>query len=144
MNVQERIAKARTELEATEPITVKVEVGGEVTELSFRPLTGMGWADLTAAYPPRAGATLDQNIGYNLDAVVAAFPPQNVLVDGGPALVDGVNVYTEIVGVLASPHLKRIGEVLFHIQQMVPAQRLVELGKASAGVQKRKPRSPAK
>lgn len=153
MNVQERIAKAKADLADAKPITIQVEVGGEATELSFRPISGTDWANLTAVNPPRKGATLDGNIGYNLDAVAKAFPPSHVLIDGEPSTVqkvteDGetitVNIYADLVSALASPHIKRIGEVLFHIQQMVPAQRLIELGKASAGVQKKKPRSPAK
>lgn len=141
MNIQERIAAAKAQLADAKPTTVDVEFGGEITVLGFTPIGGTDWADLTATCPPRKGATLDNNIGYNIDAVLRAFPVAHITVDGEPTTQ---TVYDDIVSVLASPHIKRASEVLFHIQQMIPAQRLIELGKASAGAQRKKPRSPAK
>lgn len=141
MNVQERIAKAKAEIANAEPKTVDVEFGGEITVLGFTPIRGDEWDELTSEYPPRKGAVLDGNIGYNIKAVLKAFPVDHITVDGEPTTAEE---YTEIVSVLASPHIKRASEVLFHIQQMLPAQRLIELGKASAGAPKRSQRSPAK
>jgi hypothetical protein len=141
MNVKERIAAAKAEIESVEPLTVDVEFGGEVTTLGFRPIPGTDWADLTAAHPPRKGSVLDGNIGYNLNGVLAHFPASHVTVDGEPTTDEE---YADIVSVLASPHIQRASEVLFHIQQLAPAQRLISLGKASAGAQRKKPRSPAK
>lgn len=141
MNVTERIAKAKAELESAEPTTLKVEFGGEITELGFRPISGTDWADLTAAHPPRKGAVLDGNLNYNFHGVLADFPATHVTVDGEPTTVEE---YAAIVSVLASPHVNRAAEVLFHIQQMAPAERLISLGKASAGAPKKKPSSPAK
>jgi len=141
MNVQERIAAAKAAIDSVEPTTVDVEFGGEVTVLGFRPIAGTDWADLTATHPPRKGATLDGNIGYNLNAVLTHFPASHVTVDGEPTTPEE---YADIVSVLASPHIQRASEVLFHIQQLVPAQRLITLGKASAGAPKKKPSSPAK
>lgn len=135
MNVQERIAKAKAELADAKPTTVDVEFGGEITVLGFTPIRGDEWDELTVLNPPRKGAVLDGNIGYNIKAVLKAFPVDHVTIDGEPATQD---VYTDIVSVLASPHIKRASEVLFHIQQMLPAQRLIELGKASAGAPKKK------
>lgn len=141
MNVQERIAKAKAEIADAKTTDVDVEFGGEVTTIGYRPIPGTDWADLTAAHPARQGAVLDGNIGYNLNAVLTHFPASHVTVDGSPTTAEE---YADIISVLASPHIHRASEVLFKIQQLEPAQRLLTLGKASAGAPKRKPSSPAK
>jgi hypothetical protein len=153
MNVQERIAAAKAEIETAKPSEVRVELGGEITKLGFLPLDGPSWANLTAKHSPRKGSALDAELRYNLDAVVADYPPSHVRIDGGPATAAGtgengeaivVNVYAEVAEVLASPYIKLIGEVLFTMHQMAPAIRIQQLGKASAGAPKKTPRSRAK
>ena len=130
MNLQERIAKARAELEEAEPTALDVEIGGELASLTFRPVWGAEWEALVATHPPRPGATLDSNVGYNTDAVAADYPVSAITVDGGT--VDK-GTWRDVMAVLSSPNRKNVASVLFGLNHLLPAQKLAEAGKASKG-----------
>jgi hypothetical protein len=140
MNLKERIAAAKAEIEGAEPAVAPVYVGGELVDVSFRPVEGHVWADLMASCPPRPGSTLDGNVGFNSDAVAGAYPLTHVLVDGEP--VDA-EVWADLLSVIPSPSVKLVAAALWGLNQNDPAQRIAELGKARAGARTKKRRSPA-
>ncbi|MGW9587499.1 hypothetical protein [Microbacterium sp. NPDC055455] len=140
MSVKDLIAKARAELDTAAPVVVPVEVGGELVDIGFRPVLGTVWADLMAVHPPRPGAVLDGNVGFNSDAVAKDYPLDRVTVDGEP--VDA-ETWADLMGVLTSPGIKLVAAALWGLNQNDPQRRAAELGKARAGAAKRKRRSPA-
>ncbi len=130
MNLHEKIAKARALLESAEPTSLDIELGGELTPLTFLPVLGDVWADITATNPPRPGATLDANVGYNTDGASKDYPVDRITVDGAQPTVDE---WREILSVVSSPNLKNIATTLWGLNQLEPGRRLVEAGKASEG-----------
>lgn len=140
MNLKDRIAAAKAEIDSAEPAVVPVYVGGELVDVSFRPIEGHLWADLTAMCPPRPGSTLDGNVGFNPDAVARVYPLSNVLVDGEPV---SAGDWSDLNDVIPSPSIKLVAAALWGLNQSEPAKRIAELGKARAGAQPKKRRSPA-
>jgi hypothetical protein len=137
MNIKERIAKARAEVEGAEPTVAPVEIGGELTDLAFRPVLGQVWADLMATHKPRPGSVLDGNVGFNSDAVAKDYPLDKITVDGEP--VDA-ETWAEINEVLTAPGIKLVAAALWGINQNDPAKRVAELGKARASAPKKRRR----
>ena len=142
MGLGDLIAKARAEVEAVEPVVLVVEFAGELVRVSFLPLLGFDWSTLTTTHPPRVGSTFDRNVGYNVDAVTAAYPRDKITANGEPVTrqevgEDGqvvtVDEWADLVRHLSSPNLKNIATVLWGVNQMEPAKRLADVGKASAG-----------
>lgn len=130
MSLQDKIAKAKAQVESVEPVEVQVELGGELATVTFLPVAGEVWSDITAENPPRPGATLDSNVGYNTDGAARSYPVEKVTVDGEqPSLVEWV----EFLSVLSSPNLKNIASTLWGLNQLDPARRLAEAGKAFKG-----------
>jgi len=75
------IAEADELTAAVEPELVPVRLGKRALGVRFLPMAPDLWRELTLKHPPRAGVIQDQNVGYDTDAVVAAFP-NLALVDG--------------------------------------------------------------
>ncbi|MFT4281172.1 hypothetical protein [Microbacterium sp.] len=131
MNLDERIAKAEQDYDATEPTPLNVEVGGELTELTFLPLWGEDWEDIVATNPPRPGAETDGLVGYNTDAVAKDYPTSKVTVDGEH--VDEEQ-WRRLMSVLTAPNRKNIASVLYGLNVLQPSQKLKEAaGKAVKG-----------
>ena len=140
MSLKDRIAAAKAELEGAEPATAPVLIGGELSDVTFRPVEGHVWADLTARCPPRPGAVLDGNVGFNPDAVARIYPLTHVLVDGEPVEADD---WAELLKIIPSPSIKNVAAALWGLNQLEPKRRIEELGKARAGGPRKKRRSPA-
>lgn len=136
MDLKARIAKAKKEIAEAEPVVVPVEIGGELTDIGFRPVSGREWVDLTATNPPRAGSVLDGNVGFNSDAVALAYPLEKITVDDAP--VDA-ETWADLNDALTGPGVKLIAAALWGINQNDPMKRAAELGKArtSAATKKR-------
>lgn len=141
MSLKDDIAAARAALEAVEPVTQEVEVGGKLHTLSFLPAGGQVWADLVAMHPPREGSKIDSDFGFNADAVGRAYPVELISDDGEPVAAED---WQDMFAVLSSPNIKNIGTAVWGINQFVPAVKLAQLKKASAGDSKKKSSSPAK
>lgn len=128
-------------------MVVPVDVGGELTDLSFRPIAGNDWANLTASCPPRPGAKSDDVTGYNTDAVARRYPLDHVLVDGGPILDDegkpDVVTWNDMFDVMPSPSIKLVAAALWGLNQNDPQKRIADLGKArlAASTKKRPSRA---
>lgn len=130
MNLQEKIAKAKALLADAEPVSVNVEVGGEWTELTFRPIPGAAWQDIIAVHPPRVGADGDATVGYNTDAVAEDYPVDAVTVDGE---MPSVEDWRDLLSVLSAPNRTNVATVLYKLNHLDPALRLVAAGKAFKG-----------
>ena len=139
MDLKALIAKAKAEIESSVALA-QVDVGGELAEVEFGMIPGHEWADLMAQCPPRHGAKTDENLGFNSDKVSAVYPLEKVRVDGES--IDA-ETWAELLDVLPSPSIKALALVLWRLNQVGPAERIVELGKARAGAQSKKRRSPA-
>jgi hypothetical protein len=138
MSIQDLIEKARAE--AATPVTdsANVVVGGEMVALTFTKLLGAEWSAITAINPPRKGAQLDSNLGYNLDAAAGAYPVDRLTVAGEhPTAPEWVELY----GLLDSPWRETIALKLWGLNQQGPASRILTLGKASSGAGSRKKRN---
>lgn len=130
MNLQEKIAKAQAQFAEIQPTVVNVEVGGELTVLTIRPIVGGEWQDIIATHPPRVGADGDETVGYNTDAVAVDYPVEAVTVDGEtPSSED----WREMLSVLSAPNRTNIATILYKLNHLDPAIRLVEAGKAFKG-----------
>lgn len=130
MNLQEKIAKAKAQFAEAEPETVNVEVAGELTVLTFRPLLGGEWQDIVATHGPRVGADADEAVGYNTDAVASEYPVDAVTVDGeSPSEED----WRDLMSVLSGPNRSNIATALYKLNHLDPALRLVAAGKAFRG-----------
>lgn len=147
MNVDDLIDKAQQIASDAAPETRNVILGGEWVSVRLTKLRGDQWRDLIAQHPPRAGF-MDQNLGYNLDAVTAAYPRVAIVHDGE---VDDlrrtdeegtVYVWPRIAQALEAPALETIGQALFEMHQLNPLQEMIAAGKASRGGRVTKPRSP--
>lgn len=138
MSVQDLIARARAEAAAPATDTASVVVAGEKVQLGFTKLLGAEWSALTAVNPPRKGAQLDSNLGYNLDAVAGAYPAAAVTVGGE---VTTGSEWADLYGLLDAPWRETVALKLWGLNQHGPATKILELGKASSGAGSRKKRN---
>lgn len=150
MDLDALIADAKAKFEATEPVTQDVLLGSKVVGVRFWPIPGPEWRDLVASNPPRPGAAMDQNLGYNVDAVVRAFP-KVALVDGDE--VDNMirrdaegrefSKWPEVHDSLSGADLKNLAMAVWGLHEWDPQKALVEAGKALKGGSRKKRNSPA-
>lgn len=75
------LAEAAAMVEAVEPEFVPVTLARRKVGVRYLPMEGRDWNDLTAKHPPRSDVPRDLRFGYNIDAVVGAYPDV-VVVDG--------------------------------------------------------------
>jgi hypothetical protein len=138
MSIQDLIEKARAEAENPPTDTANVVVGGALVALTFTKLLGADWSAIVAVNPPRKGAQLDANLGYNLDAAAAAYPVEKLTVDGEHP---DASQWAELYGLLDAPWRETIALKLWGLNQQGPASRILTLGKASSGAGSRKKRN---
>ena len=138
VDVQALIAAQKQKLDTVEPVTQDVLLGDEVVGVRFWPLSGTAWRDLCALHPNRGESQFDMALGYNLDAVLRAYP--RVYLVKGDDVTDVARDWADVCDVLSGPDLKNLAYAVWGINEYDPAQRLAAAGKASAG-SKRKKRS---
>lgn len=136
MDVKALIAKARQDMDTVEPVEQVVVLGGELVTVRMWPLSGVAWRDLCARFPNRSESQFDQALGYNLTAVLAAYP--RVYLVNGDEVTDAKDDWADICAVLSGPDLKNLEYAIWGVNEYDPAQRLVAAGKASAGSRKKK------
>lgn len=141
VDIDALIAKARESFDTVEPVDQAVELGGELVTIRLWPLTGTEWRGLTAKHPPREGVVFDQNVGYNLPAVLAEYP--KVYAVQGDDVVNVTDKWAGIVEVLSAPDLRNLESAVWGLNEFDPQKRLAAAGKVSAGGRKRKRSSPA-
>lgn len=121
------IAKARAALAEGEGKTVPVEVGGELVDVTLRPVAGHVWATLIATHPPRPNAEVDATVGFDSDSVGRDYPVEKITVAGEP--VDEKK-WRELFEVLTGPGVHAIAAALWALNQVEPQTRVLQLGKA--------------
>ncbi|MDR6868449.1 hypothetical protein J2Y69_003065 [Microbacterium resistens] len=140
MDVDELIAEARQVFETAEPVEQDVLLGTRQVTVRLRPLDGTAWEDLTAQHPPRPRVPRDHDLGYDLKAVLKAFPRVEI-VDGDE--VDDLlrvgedgqttNRWPAVVDALAAPDIKNLTVALWGAHEWEHQKRMVAAGKASKG-----------
>lgn len=138
MSIQKLLAKARAEAAAPATDTATVVVAGEMVELRFTKLIGAEWSALTVVNPPRQGAKLDSNLGYDLHAVSGQYPAEAVAIAGEVA---SGSEWAEFFGLLDAPWRETVAMKLWGLNQHGPATKILELGKASSGAGSKKKRN---
>jgi hypothetical protein len=129
------IAKARAEVANSEPEIVPVEVGGELVDVAVRPVAGYVWANLTATHPPRDNSAVDATVGFDSDAVAKDYPVEYITVAGEP--IDQAT-WRELFDVLTASGIQSVAAALWAINQVLPAKRVMELGKARTSGRRKK------
>lgn len=145
MDLDALIAKARARVEAVEPVLVPVTVAGVTLGVRFLPVSGQEWRELTLRHAPRPGISLDANLGYNVDAVVAGFP-QVALIDGDD--VDDMmrtgedgkpfSKWPEVYAELSAADMKALAQSFWAAHEFDPVKAVEAVGKVSAGSRKKK------
>lgn len=137
MSVDDLIAKAREQIESAPEVTKHVTLGGEMIGVQFRPLSGDEWRRLTRQHPPREGAFLDQNLGYNTDESVRHFPNFKIVrgdeVDDLRRFRDDQKwhyIWPEIFGLLEAPAIEILVQALWEVHEYDAQQRMIAAGKA--------------
>jgi hypothetical protein len=140
MELEELLAEADAILEAVEPITVPVTLGKSTVGVRFLPMSGADWGNLTVRFPPRMDAPQDLRHGYNIDAVVGAYP--NVALIVGDKVDDMVRVqedgskksiWPETWARLTSTGRKDVETEIWVAHELVPEKRVDAEGKGSEG-----------
>lgn len=138
MSVQDLIARARAEAAAPATDSATVVVAGEMVELGFTKLLGAEWSALTAVNPPRKGAQLDSNLGYDLHAVSGQYPAASVTIAGEVA---SGSEWADLYSLLDAPWRETVAMKLWGLNQHGPATKILELGKASSGAGSKRKRN---
>ena len=128
VDVKALIAKQREQLAVRKTWTVDVVCGGEKVKIGLDKIEPDAWDALVASNPPRPGVEGDAMIGYNINAVSAAYPSPTI--DGQAQSAED---WAEFFSVLESVHKNNIGTVIWGMNVNEPMQELRELGKSPAG-----------
>lgn len=148
MNVDELIRRAKDAIANAEAVTKYVTVGGEMVGVRFTPLPGHEWRDLKARHLPRDGSFFDQNLGFNIDAVVRDYPRMSVV--SGDEVDDLLRpdgggksryIWPDVFDTLEDPAIEVLAQSLWEVHQFDPQQRMIAAGKALRG--EKKPSSPS-
>ncbi len=140
MELEELLAEADEILEAVEPITVPVTLGKSTVGVRFLPMSGAEWNALTVQHPPRQEVPADMNRGYNIDAVVGAYP--NVALIVGEKVDDMIrvqedgtrkSVWPETWARLTATGRKDVSAEMWTAHEYLPEKLVGGAGKASEG-----------
>lgn len=137
VDVQALIAKQKQALDSVEPVTQDVLLGDEIVGVRFWPVSPSVWEELTSSHPPRPDNPADAALGYNLSAVVRAYP-RTYLVDGDDIQPVVGEQWAEVYDVLSGPDKKNLGYAVWGKNEWEHAERLEAAGKASAGKRRKK------
>lgn len=127
VDVKALIKAQREKLAVKKTWTVDVVCGGVKVTVGVDKVQPEVWDDLVAKNPPRPGVEGDAMIGYNINAVSAAYP--DVALDGE---VQAPEDWAEFFSVLESSHRNNVGTVIWGMNVNEALQELRELGKSPA------------
>lgn len=145
MDLEALLAKADAILEEMEPELVPVVLAGRQIGVRFLPLSGADWRDLVLKYPARKDVAQDLNLGYNVDAAVAAYP--HVALVDGDEVDDMVRDDTEgnpvskwpaVWARLSATGRKDVAAAMWAAHERTPERLVDAAGKASSGSRKKK------
>ena len=150
MDVAALVAKAREQFEQAEPVDQDVLMGDEVVTVRFDPIDGQTFRALTMEHPPRPKVVTDQNLGYDIDAVVRWYPKVSLVQGDDVTRVSDPlprkratdpehRPWFDVLDALEGPDLKTLASVVWGMCEYTPQKRLMRAGKASAGGRKKKP-----
>lgn len=140
------LAKAREMVESAEPELVPVVLAGHSVGVRFLPMSGADWRSLCLKHPPRTDVVQDLNLGYNVDAVVEAYP--NLALVSGDTVDDMIRTDAEgkeyskwpsVWKALTATGRKDVVAEVWAAHERAPERLVSEAGKASAGERKKKP-----
>lgn len=137
MDIDALIANARAVLDKVGSVDQEVLLGDVPVTVRFWPLQGVAWRELTAQHPARARSVFDQNLGYNLDAVVRDYP-KVYLVDGDDVTDVAGEKWHSILDVLSGPDLRDLAAAVWGLNEFEHQKRVAAAGKARAGGRKKK------
>lgn len=139
------LAQAEKQFDDREPEFVPVVLAGEQVGVRFLPLRSGEWNDLTEKHPPRPDVPQDVRIGYNVPAVVAAYP--DVVLVAGDQVDDMVrhdedgepfSKWPVVYGALTAKSRKSVAVAMWAAHERTPELLVVEAGKASSGSRRKK------
>lgn len=124
----------KAEFEAEKPThDIDVSLNGALYTLRFTQMDALTWAAATDMHPARPGVLLDMRYGYNLrplSLLVAAKTGQRV---DGEKLVDLTpDQWTNLFKALPGASVMRIGDALFDLNEIAPAEAIAALKKELA------------
>lgn len=130
---------------ARETEFVPVVLAGRSVGVRYLPMSGGEWRALTLKHPPRSGIIQDMNLGYNVDAVVSAYP--DVVLVKGDVVDDMIRVDAEGRRVSAWPKVcERLSKTgiadvaasMWSVHERETERLVDEAGKDSPGSRKKK------
>lgn len=131
-NLDELVAKANELIEDAEPELVPVTLARRQVGVRFVPMSGEDWQELTLKHPPRPEVRRDLNVGYNITAVVSAYP--HVAIVNGDDVDDLIRTDAEgktyskwpaVYAALTSTGRKDVESAIWDAHERTP-ERLVE------------------
>ena len=121
-----------------------VLLGGEEVTLEFTKLQPKQWLDLAAQHPPRLGAAIDVNIGFNPHSLAERYPIESVrLVDGEDLAEVSEDDYLAMFDVLDAIHIDTIGTVIWYLNVQADREAVAAARKASRAARSKKRSSRA-
>lgn len=140
------VTKAQAMVAEAEPELVPVVLAGHPVGVRFLPVSGGEWRDLCLKHPPRIDVVQDINLGYNVDAVVSAFP--NIAMVSGETVDDMIRTDAEgktyskwpaVWQSLTATGRKDVAAEIWSAHERTPERLVSDAGKASPGGRKKKP-----
>ena len=131
------LAEASELIQEAEPELVPVTLARRQVGVRFVPMAGRDWQDLTLLHPPRAEVRRDLNVGYNVDAVVSAYP--HVALVSGDEVDDMQRVdaegkryskWPDVYASLTSTGRKDVASAIWDAHERAPERLVAEAGKA--------------
>lgn len=145
IDIDALVSQAEAMVREADPEIVPVVLAGRQLGVRFLPMMGSEWRALTLKHPPRTDVVQDLNLGYNVDAVVEAYP-YVALIDGEQ--VDDmmrtddegkrVSRWPAVWGALSSVGRRDVATSMWAAHERTPERLVVEAGKASEGSRKKK------
>lgn len=145
IDVDALVEKAESLVRDADPEVVPIVVGGEQFGARFLPMMGGEWRALVLKHPPRTGVIQDLNLGYNVDAVVAAYPHLVVIKDDQ---IDDMwrtdedgkrySAWPKFFSAATSNSQKDLVSAIWAAHERTPDRLVAEAGKALAGSGKKK------
>lgn len=126
---------------------LEIALNGNLYTLRFTALDGLAWANECAKAPARPGMTFDSYFGYDLQALTKNVAPLcGVLVNADgtttPLRVEPVNrihpeaprvdEWADLFAKMGGQTFRRIGDVLFELNENLPMKAVAEAKKARA------------
>lgn len=121
-----------------------ITVNSKLVRLRFERMDALAWADLCDQCPPRPTSPIDRNFGYNFRAVVAlAAPISGKRLEGDEAVELTSDQWRKLLKGVNALALRTIGDVIFNLNEWLPAQEVAAAKKAFAVESDKSSSSPA-